>query len=108
MINTQNLAMTKIIGFRRRYTSLQWEKLEAIRTEHGYRSVTDMIRKRALKLANDTVVCEPCKNTGIERFTKHLEIIMPEETINKLQVLAKERGLKPGEFIARMITDPLI
>lgn len=100
--------MSHCINFRRSYTGPQWEKLEQARIAGGYESVSDMIRKKIVKLVNNTDVCDTCVGVSTRRFDKNLKLILPSSTTEKLYMLAKERNLTPGEFIARSITDPLI
>lgn len=71
-------------------------------------SMSDMIRKKVVKFVHENSVCHDCGGLEAVRFRKNLEIILPDTTMDKLKVMAGQMGLKPGEFIARAITDQMV
>lgn len=100
--------MSDLIHFRKSYTQAEWSKLEQLSIEGGYKSVSDMIRKKTARIVNNTELCADCGTMKARRSDKNLRLRFPGPTTEKLFALAKERGLNASEFIARKIIDPLI
>lgn len=100
--------MAKQIVVTRSYTPEEWEKLSEIAKEHNCPSVTAMIHREASKIAKDPLYCAPCNDTSAVKIKRRLDIRISVEAKDKIECIARSRGLTAGEFLARAITDKLI